>query len=279
MTQYRDHLEELVKQRTQELQATLDQLAVAKDRAESADRLKSAFLATMSHELRTPLNSIIGFTGVLLQNLAGQLNEEQAKQLTMVRSSANHLLVLINDVLDISKIEAGQMNIVFSAFDVREVVEHAVALTKPLADKKHIGFSVNISPDVGKIKSDRQRFEQILLNLLSNAVKFADAGDIRIESNAQGDTITTSVTDRGIGIAPEEGERLFKAFYQAENGITRRYEGTGLGLYICRKLLTLMGGRIWLASEPGKGSTFSFSLPREMKINETNTPQIKQFLK
>ena len=157
------------------------ELAVAKERAESADRLKSAFLATMSHELRTPLNSIIGFTGIMLQGLAGPLNAEQTKQLGMVQSSARHLLALINDVLDISKIEAGQLEIRAEQFDLRSSLEKVAALVKPLAEKKGLALRVVLSPDVGQAVSDRLRVEQVLLNLLNNAVKFTERGEVTLE--------------------------------------------------------------------------------------------------
>ncbi len=162
-------LEQRVAERTAEL-------AVARDRAEAADRLKSAFLATMSHELRTPLNSIIGFTGIILQELAGPLNAEQRKQLEMVRDSSRHLLALINDVLDISKIEAGQLEVTIEPFDLRSSIEKAVGIVKPLVDKKGLALRLDIAPEIGGFASDARRVEQILINLLNNAIKFTDRG-------------------------------------------------------------------------------------------------------
>jgi len=247
-------LEERVAQRTQELEAAML-------KAQEADRLKSAFLATMSHELRTPLNSIIGFTGVLLQELPGPLNAEQAKQLGMVRDSAQHLLALINDVLDISKIEAGQLEVERAPFDVRAAIESAMRSVVPQAQKKGLMLSAVIASDVGSVVSDQRRVEQILLNLLSNACKFTEQGEVRLECRAQNDWLEISVHDTGIGIRPEDMSKLFEPFHQLESGLNRRHEGTGLGLAICKNLVTLLGGQIRVESEWGKGSTFTFTLP------------------
>ncbi|MEW6719817.1 MAG: ATP-binding protein [Thermodesulfobacteriota bacterium] len=236
-------------------------LAAAKERAESADRLKSAFLATMSHELRTPLNSIIGFTGILLQRLSGPLTPEQEKQLGMVQGSARHLLELINDVLDLSKIEAGQLEIEAKPFVVRESVGHAVSMVAPQAEKKGLSLAWEVSPEAGEMVGDRRRFEQILINLLNNAVKFTGKGRVRVECAVRGRELVTRVADTGIGIGKEDLEKLFQPFRQIDTGLTRNHEGSGLGLSICRKLVERMGGGISLESERGAGSVFTFTLP------------------
>jgi PAS domain S-box-containing protein len=239
----------------------IEDLKAAVIRAESADRLKSAFLATMSHELRTPLNSIIGFTGILLQKLVGPLSEEQEKQLKMVQGSAHHLLELINDVLDISKIEAGQMNVSAEVFDMGVAIQKSVDKIKPLAEKKGLTLTASVTPKVIEITSDQRRVEQILINLLNNAVKFTERGEVRVESLIENDRLVTRIIDTGIGIKSEDAKALFKPFQQIDTGITRQYEGTGLGLSICKRLVEMLGGEIGVESEWGKGSTFTFTLP------------------
>ena len=251
-------LERRVAERTAEL-------ALARDRAEGADRTKSAFLATMSHELRTPLNSIIGFTGLLLRGLAGPLNAEQTKQLCMVRDSGQHLLALINDVLDISKIEAGQIEIANAPFDLPESIQKVVQTVTPLANKKQLPLIAQIAPDVSRITSDRQRVEQILLNLLSNAIKFTEQGEVTLTAEIvpgmPRSALRISVADTGLGIKRENLDKLFQPFRQLDTGLTRQHEGTGLGLAICKRLVERLGGTITVESEWGKGSTFQCTLP------------------
>lgn len=258
-------LEHRVQERTTELQASLR-------RAETADHLKSAFLATMSHELRTPLNSIIGFTGVLQGGLAGPVNQEQAKQLGMVRGSARHLLELINDVLDLSKIEAGELRIASDTFDLPASLERARASLAPAASKSGLALDSVIDSRLGPMVGDRRRVEQIVLNLLNNAVKFTDAGGVTMEAALVQEfpgaeaavrcpAVRICVADTGIGIAPEHQAILFHPFRQIDNGLNREYEGTGLGLAICHRLVALMEGRIEVASTPGAGSRFIVTLP------------------
>jgi PAS domain S-box-containing protein len=251
---HRDHLEELVKQRTAELE-------IEKENAQSADRLKSAFLATMSHELRTPLNSIIGFSGILMQERPGPLNYEQKKQLGMVQSSAKHLLSLINDVLDISKIEAGQLKLNIELFNVPEVIMKAVETNKPLAEKKNIQINVSISQEVSDIVSDKLRVQQVSINLINNAIKFTDSGSVSIECLKSNNFVIIKVKDSGIGIEKNQIGLLFKPFTQVDTGLTRKHEGTGLGLSICKKLLDMLNGSIEVESEFGTGSIFTVKLP------------------
>ncbi len=251
LRQINREMEMRIQQRTAEL-------AAAMEKALAADRLKSAFLATMSHELRTPLNSIIGFTGILLQGLAGPLNEEQQKQMRMVQSSSRHLLALINDVLDISKIEAGQLRLDITSFDLSSAIEKVVKLVAPLAEKKGIELHMDMADDVAKVTSDQRRLEQVIMNLLNNAVKFTEKGQVRISCRVEPDDFySLSVTDTGMGIKPEDLPDLFQPFHQVDTGIARKHEGTGLGLSICHKLLLKMGGTIDVQSQWGQGSTFT----------------------
>jgi signal transduction histidine kinase len=262
-----DELERQVKARTADLQSALE-------RAEAADNMKSAFLATMSHELRTPLNSIIGFTGILLQNLAGPLNPEQVKQLGMVQGSARHLLELINDVLDISKIEAGQVAISPEAFSFPVSIERVVASVRPMAVKKGLALDLAIAPALDQMHSDRRKLEQIVLNLVNNAIKFTDQGSVTVtaekldayEAEGQSDPVAAvriTVADTGIGIRSGDIVKLFEPFRQLDSSLMRKYEGTGLGLAICRRLAELLDGEIVVRSEYGKGSQFVVTLPLE----------------
>ena len=219
--------------------------------------------------MRTPLNSIIGFTGILLQKLAGPLNPEQNKQLEMVRTSARHLLALINDVLDISKIEAGQLEVECVPFDLRAAIANVTDLMRPTAEKKTLAFQVGVSSEVGVVNSDRRRVEQVLLNLLSNAIKFTERGSVTLRAEwkpgiSAGNAtpgIRISVADTGMGIKAEHLAILFQPFRQVETGLSRNHEGTGLGLAICQKLAAKLGGAIHVESEWGRGSVFSFTLP------------------
>ena len=253
--------------------AAKEALRQAKEAAEAADRIKSAFLATMSHELRTPLNSIIGFTGIILQGLAGPLTAEQSKQLGMVRDSSRHLLALINDVLDISKIEAGELKVSREPFDLVQSVRKVLDIVRPLADKKHLQLRVEVPQGLDRMLSDVRRVEQVMLNLLSNAIKFTETGHVALrvscfdEPSAKDGDVRTMVrldiSDTGMGIREEDMARLFAPFHQIDSALSRKHDGTGLGLAICRRLADLMGGRVEVASTWGQGSTFTIVLPMQ----------------
>jgi PAS domain S-box-containing protein len=250
-------LERRVDERTREL-------ASANERLIELDRLKSLFLASMSHELRTPLNSILGFTGLLLMGMSGHLNDEQSKQLTMVQNSASHLLELINEILDISKIESGKVDLLIESFPIAEVTNETLKAVAPLAKAKGLDLAAAV-PENLIVQSDRRRVKQVLMNLLGNAIKFSDQGSVRIEVGALPDELTVGVSDRGIGIRPEDIEKLFNPFGQIDMSSTKQYEGTGLGLYLCKKILTLLRGTISVKSEYGHGSVFTFVLPMRWK--------------
>ena len=244
------------------LKQTQAQLEVAKEAAESADRLKSAFMATMSHELRTPLNSIIGFTGILLQELPGPLNSEQRNQLGMVRNAARHLLALINDVLDISKIEAGQLTVERVPFDLPRTINQVIETVMPLAREKRLQLVTDIAPDIQKLDGEQRRIEQVLLNLLSNAIKFTEQGQVTLRCAREPGWVVISVRDTGCGISEQDQATLFRPFRQLDTGLARKHEGTGLGLAICKRLVDIMKGRFELSSKVGEGSVFTVRLPQ-----------------
>jgi signal transduction histidine kinase len=245
------------------------ELVKARDAAEAANRAKSVFLASMSHELRTPLNSIMGFNSILLMEMAGPLNFEQKKQLKIVKGSSQHLLNLINDILDISKIEAGEFKLSYEEFNLEKLINEVIEILKPLAEKKGLELNAIIDESTGVIKSDKRRLNQVLINLLNNAVKFTNRGGVTLSVRKEGDKLEIKVKDTGIGIDEESISELFQPFHQLDTGTNRVFEGTGLGLSICRRIIEMMGGKIWVESQPGVGSTFGFIIPvvRE-EVNE-----------
>jgi signal transduction histidine kinase/DNA-binding response OmpR family regulator len=228
---------------------------------EAASRHKSEFLASMSHELRTPLNAVIGFSEVLLERMFGGLNDRQEEYLRDIRDSGRHLLELLNDILDLSKVEAGRMHLERSTFSVADVLESCLAQIRARAVQKGVGLRHDVAADVGVLESDELRFKQVVLNLLSNAVKFTGAGGtVTAQVTRDGSALTVAVTDTGIGIAPEDRDRIFESFQQGGRGPAQQ-EGTGLGLTLSKRIVELFGGQMWLDSEVGAGSTFGFTVP------------------
>ena len=228
---------------------------------EAASRHKSEFLANMSHELRTPLNAIIGFSEVLSDRMFGELNEKQDEYLKDIYASGQHLLSLINDILDLSKIEAGRMELELSEFDLPNAIDNALILVRERASRRGIRLGSAIDERLGMIGGDERKVKQVLLNLLSNALKFTpEGGRIDVSARAHDEVVEVSVTDTGVGIAPEDQEAVFEEFRQVATA-DKKVEGTGLGLALSRKFIELHGGRVWVESEVGKGSTFTFTLP------------------
>ncbi len=229
---------------------------------EAASRHKSEFLANMSHELRTPLNAVIGFSEVLLQRMFGALNDKQDEYLKDIYASGQHLLSLINDILDLSKIEAGRMELAPAPFHLPTTLENAVTLVRESASRHGITLQLDIDPRLGELVGDERKVKQVLLNLLSNAVKFTpEGGRISLKAGWKDGLLEIAVTDTGIGIAAEDQAAVFEEFRQVGSDETRKQEGTGLGLTLAKKFVELHGGRIWVESEPGRGSTFTFTLP------------------
>jgi signal transduction histidine kinase len=229
---------------------------------EAASRHKSEFLANMSHELRTPLNAIIGFSEVLLERMFGELNPKQEEYIQDVLTSGRHLLSLINDILDLSKVEAGRMELEPSAFNLPAALEGCLILVRERTTQHGMALTLTVDERVGEVVADERKVRQVVLNLLSNAVKFTpDGGRVAVDATWVDGGVEIAVSDTGIGIAPEDQAAVFEEFRQVGSDQSRKSEGTGLGLALARKFVELHGGRIWLTSEVGKGSTFAFTLP------------------
>lgn len=279
-------LEDRVANRTAEIQQSNEKLSKAVEVAQAANRAKSDFLANMSHELRTPLNHIIGFTELVLEQHFGQLNETQTEYLTDVLNSSHHLLSLINDILDLSKVEAGKLELYRSEIDLQSLLENSLVMIKEKAQKHCIKLSTEFRDMPGTIEADTRKLKQILYNLLSNAVKFTpDGGNICLSAGryrndsipiqngrgpslgpGQGNFIEISVKDTGIGLDDEDKERIFQPFEQADNSRNRKYQGTGLGLSLTQKFVELHNGWIWVESDGGgQGSSFRFVIPSRQK--------------
>jgi CheY-like chemotaxis protein len=259
--QYANELEMRVEERTAELV--------------KANRAKDEFLANMSHELRTPLNGILGFSETLLESVHGSLNEKQRRAVEFVLSSGEHLLGLINDILDVSKIEAGQFELQPEDVPVNDICHSSLNFIKQLANKKSITIEYSSSPAQSMIHADPKRLKQILVNLLSNAVKFTpEKGIVKLEVHAddKAGLIRFSVTDTGIGISPEDLQKLFKPFIQVDNSLSRQYEGTGLGLVLSKRMVEMHSGSIEVQSEAGLGSRFTFYLPWHQNRQDEKNP-------
>jgi PAS domain S-box-containing protein len=254
----RKQTEEVLEEKTLELEKS-------NIRLQELDQLKSIFLASMSHELRTPLNSIIGFTSLIIDGMVGEINEEQRKQLTIVKSSSNHLLSMINDILDIAKIEAGKVELSLEEFGLENEITEVIELFSPIADLKGIEILRDTTEGI-TLFSDKRRLKQVLINLISNAVKFTDRGSVKLIARVMGDdTLEVKVVDTGIGITAEDISKLFAPFQQVDSALTKKHEGTGLGLHLSKNLLKLLGGEISVKSEYGTGSEFTFNIPLHYK--------------
>jgi signal transduction histidine kinase len=252
-------LEQRVEERTREL-------VEAKEQVEVANRHKSEFLASMSHELRTPLNAIIGFSDALAEQFFGPLNPRQARYVQHIMTSGRHLLALINDILDLSKVEAGRMELELCRFSLPEALESGVTMVRERANQHGIELHVGTDPGIQIVEADERKVKQVIFNLLTNAVKFTpDGGHVYVTACRRDSWIEVSVRDTGVGIAHEDQARVFEAFQQADRSAAQPQEGTGLGLTLSRQFVELHGGRLWVESELGKGSTFRFTLPARQR--------------
>jgi signal transduction histidine kinase len=228
---------------------------------EEASQHKSQFLANMSHELRTPLNAILGYTELMADGAYGEPSEKMLGILKRLEANGKHLLGLINDVLDLSKIEAGQLVLELSDYCIQDIAQTVRSTLEPLAADKKLAFKVEMAGELPPGHGDGRRLTQVLINLVGNAIKFTDAGEVAIRAEADNGSFYVSVRDTGPGISAADQARLFQEFQQADNAITKKKGGTGLGLAISKRIIEMHGGRIWVESQPGQGSTFAFTLP------------------
>jgi signal transduction histidine kinase len=241
---------------------------------EIASQHKSQFLANMSHELRTPLNAILGYTELILDNIYGETPEKMREVLERLQLNGKHLLGLINDVLDLSKIEAGQLTLSLADYSLKEVVHTVFTAVESLATNKKLTLAIDVAPNLPIGHGDERRLAQVLLNLVGNAIKFTDTGEVAIKAAEADGSFTVTVHDTGPGIAPSDQSRIFEEFQQADNSATKRKGGTGLGLSIAKRIIEMHGGRIWVESEIGKGSTFAFTIPVQANRPVTSREQM-----
>ena len=264
LDRYRFHLEELVRERTKQLENVRWELEQSNIKLKEVDRLKSMFIASMSHELRTPLNSIIGFTGLTLHELSGPLNEEQKDNLSRVYQSAKHLLALVTDIIDISRIEAGKIDSFAEIFSLKELLEEAITTVQSLLKNKQLSLLVDMPFDI-KLNTDKRRLLQCLINLLSNAIKYTEKGEITVAVNQKVSYVELSVTDTGIGIDQKDISRIFEPFERIDTHLRIKAGGTGLGLYLTKKIVTeILRGNISVKSKKEQGSTFILKIPMDL---------------
>jgi signal transduction histidine kinase len=231
-----------------------------------ASQHKSQFLANMSHELRTPLNAILGYTELILDSVYGEMPEKARSVLDRVQRNGRHLLGLINDVLDLSKIEAGQLTLALADYSLKSVIQSVFSAVEPLASEKQIALKIDVAKELPQGRGDERRLTQVLLNLVGNAIKFTDTGEVAITGSSADGSFQVTVRDTGPGISTTDQAKLFQEFQQADNSITKKKGGTGLGLAISKRIIELHGGRIWVESSPGRGSTFAFTLPVTVEV-------------
>jgi signal transduction histidine kinase len=247
-----------------------DEIQEKSHQLEEASQHKSRFLANMSHELRTPLNAILGYTELIQDSVYGEPPEKMAAVLERISRNGKHLLGLINDVLDLSKIEAGQLVLALADYSIKDVVHGVYGAVETLAASKKLAFKVEMAANLPTGRGDERRLTQVLLNLVGNAIKFTDQGAITIKASAADGAYNVAVQDTGPGISKADQEKLFQEFQQADNSITKSKGGTGLGLAISKRIIEMHGGRIWVESQPGQGSTFSLTLP--IKVEQARQP-------
>jgi PAS domain S-box-containing protein len=261
LTRLNENLEDRIRAATEELEERNRQLQWQSEELERAYRLKSQFLASMSHELRTPINALLGYTSLMRDHIYGELNHRQEEALSRMQTASHHLLELVNDILDLAKIEAGKMPVHVERVEVSDVIREVSQTIEPMIRRKSLVYEVELDPGLPALETDRTKVKQIILNLLSNAVKFTHHGQVAVRAHAVEGGIVVDIEDSGIGIKEDDIPKIFEDFRQVDQSSTREYGGTGLGLSITKKLLHLLGGTIHVQSSPGQGSTFSVTLP------------------